>query len=139
MAEKRKYGIGLQWFPDFKENGCVYVDKTAYVCKLVHHGGIDFFLSRPRRFGKSLLVSTLHAYFEGRRELFEGLAIDQLEKERTKRPVIHLDLSMGKYYEERSVQQIAGSLLKDYEREYGLHPKESAMLSERLSICGITE
>ena len=108
MATKRKYGIGRQWFPDFKENGCVYVDKTAYVYKLAHHGGINFFLSRPRRFGKSLLVSTLHAYFEGRKELFEGLAIEKLETEWTQYPVIHLDLSNGKYYEADSVQRHCG-------------------------------
>ena len=133
MAKKRKYGIGRQWFPDFKENNCVYVDKTAYVYKLAHHGGINYFLSRPRRFGKSLLVSTLHAYFEGRKELFEGLAIEQMETEWTQRPVIHLDLSLGKYYDANSVQRIAGSILKEYEREYGLQATEGMMLSERLS------
>lgn len=132
MAEKRKYGIGRQWFPDFKENNCVYVDKTAYVYKLAHHGGINFFLSRPRRFGKSLLVSTLHAYFEGRKEQFEGLAIEQLEKEWKKYPVIHLDLSMGKYYDEPSVQQIAGGLLETYEKEYGLPVQKGEKLSKRL-------
>ena len=133
MAEKRKYGIGRQWFPDFKENGCVYVDKTAYVYKLAHHGGINFFLSRPRRFGKSLLVSTLHAYFEGRKELFEGLAIEKLETEWMKYPVIHIDLSMGKYYDESSVQQIAGTILESYEKQYGLSVQKGDMLGARLS------
>ena len=132
MATKRKYGIGRQWFPDFKENGCVYVDKTAYVYKLAHHGGINFFLSRPRRFGKSLLVSTLAAYFEGRKELFEGLAIEKLETEWTQYPVLRLDLSNGKYYDANSVQQIAGSILRRYERDYGLKPTEGMVLSERL-------
>ncbi|MBR1933844.1 MAG: AAA family ATPase [Prevotella sp.] len=120
MAEKRKYGIGRQWFPDFKENGCVYVDKTEYVWKLAHHGGINYFLSRPRRFGKSLLVSTLHAYFEGRRELFEGLAIEQLETEWTPYPVIHLDLSNGKYYELARVHPIVNGLLSRMEKEWGV-------------------
>ncbi|MBP5338463.1 MAG: AAA family ATPase, partial [Prevotella sp.] len=83
MAEKRRYGIGLQWFPDIINRNCIYVDKTAYVYKLVHNGGKNHFLSRPRRFGKSLLVSTLHAYFEGRKELFKGLAIEKLETEWT--------------------------------------------------------
>jgi len=77
MAEKRGYGIGLQWFPNIISRKCVYVDKTAYVYKLAHSEGVNFFLSRPRRFGKSLLVSTLQAYFEGRKELFKGLAIEQ--------------------------------------------------------------
>ena len=83
MAEKRRYGIGLQWFPDIINRNCIYVDKTAYVYKLAHDGGKNHFLSRPRRFGKSLLVSTLHAYFEGRRELFSRLAIEQMETEPT--------------------------------------------------------
>lgn len=132
MAEKRKYGIGRQWFPDFREKKAVYIDKTAYVYKLAHHGGINFFLSRPRRFGKSLFVSTLRAFFEGRKELFEGLAIEKMETEWKKYPVIHLDLSIGKYYDETSVQDIAGGLLKWYEREYGLRPGKDAKLSERL-------
>ncbi len=132
MAEKRRYGIGLQWFPDFRKRKTIYVDKTAYVYKLAHHGGKNFFLSRPRRFGKSLLVSTLHAFFEGRKELFDGLAIEQMEKEWTKYPVIHLDLSNGKYYDESSVQDIAGGLLRQYERDYGLSPRKGAKLSERL-------
>ena len=100
MAEKRGYGIGLQWFPDIINRECVYVDKTAYVYKLVHTKGKNFFLSRPRRFGKSLLVSTLHTYFEGKKELFKGLAIEQMETEWTQYPVIHLDLSNGKYYDD---------------------------------------
>ena len=81
MAEKRGYGIGLQVFSDFIEREAIYVDKTAYVYKMAHTKGKNFFLSRPRRFGKSLLVDTLKCYFEGRRELFSGLAIDALEKE----------------------------------------------------------
>ena len=70
MAEKRIYGIGQQWLPNLLEKKAVYVDKTAYVYELAHHGSINYFLSLPRRFGKSLLVSTLQCYFEGRRELF---------------------------------------------------------------------
>lgn len=97
MAEKRRYGIGLQWFPDIVEKQTIYVDKTAQVYKLANHGGKNYFLSRPRRFGKSLLLSTLQCYFEGRRELFRGLAIEKLEKDWIKYPVLRLDLSMGKY------------------------------------------
>ena len=115
MAEKRRYGIGLQWFPNIIERKCVYVDKTAYVYKLAHSQGNNFFLNRPRRFGKSLLVSTLEAYFEGRKELFKGLAIEQMETEWTQYPVIHLDLSGGKYYDERSVYSIVGGILELYE------------------------
>ena len=132
MAEKRRYGIGLQWFPDIVEKQTIYVDKTAYVYKLAHHGGINFFLSRPRRFGKSLLVSTLQAYFEGRKELFKGLAVEQLEKEWTPYAVIRLDLSNGKYYDETSVDDICGGLLRSYEEDYGLPVRKGDKLSDRL-------
>ena len=133
MAEKRGYGIGVQWFPHIVNRKCVYVDKTAYVYKLAHSEGINFFLSRPRRFGKSLLVSTLEAYFEGKKELFKGLAIEQRETEWTQYPVIHLNLSNGKYYDETSVDDICGGLLRDYEEEYGLPVRKGDKLSDRLT------
>ena len=136
MAEKRRYGIGLQWFPDIIKRECIYVDKTAYVYKLAHNGGKNFFLSRPRRFGKSLLVSTLQAYFEGNRELFKGLAIEQMEREWTKYPVIHLDLSNGKYYEEASIQSVVGAILEDYEKLYGLQTEEGQMSNVKDNTLG---
>jgi len=120
MAKKRGYGIGLQWFPHIIERKCVYVDKTAYVYKLAHSEGINFFLSRPRRFGKSLLVSTLEAYFEGRKELFKGLAIEQMETEWTQYPVIRLDLSSGKYYEKERVHGTIDNILKWEEERWGI-------------------
>ena len=132
MAEKRIYGIGLQWFPDFVERQAVYVDKTAYVYKLAHAGGKNYFLSRPRRFGKSLLISTMQCYFEGRRELFKGLAVEQLETEWTQYPVIRLDLSAGKYYDETSVDDICGGILEFYEKRYGLPIQQGEKLSKRL-------
>jgi len=131
MAEKRRYGIGLQWFPDIINRECIYVDKTAYVYKLAHDGGKNHFLSRPRRFGKSLLVSTLHAYFEGRKELFRGLAIEKMETEWTQYPVLHLDLSSGKYYDETSVDDICGGILRRMGREYGLTFNKDMKLSDR--------
>ena len=85
-----KYPIGIQSFERIREDGFVYVDKTALIYDLVQTGTI-YFLSRPRRFGKSLLVSTLENYFLGRKELFSGLAIDTLEKECAEYPVFHLD------------------------------------------------
>ena len=133
MAEKRRYGIGLQWFPDIVEKQTIYVDKTAYVYKLARHGGINFFLSRPRRFGKSLLVSTLQAYFEGRKELFKGLAVEQLEKEWTQYAVIRLDLSNGKYYDETSVDDICGGILRRLGRSYGLTFDKEMKLGDRLT------
>ena len=88
--EKRIYPIGIQNFEKLRKDGYVYVDKTAWVHRLVTTGSY-YFLSRPRRFGKSLLISTLEAYFLGKRELFKGLAIEQLEENWTVRPVFHLD------------------------------------------------
>ena len=90
------YPIGIQNFEKLREEGFVYVDKTDKIYSLVSNGGY-YFLSRPRRFGKSLLVSTMEAYFQGKRELFRGLAMETLEKEWKEYPVLHLDLS-GKAY-----------------------------------------
>ena len=120
MAEKGRYGIGLQVFRDMIERRAVYVDKTEYVYKLAHAAGKHFFLSRPRRFGKSLLISTLKAYFEGERELFKGLAIDSMETEWTKYPVIRLDLSLGKYYELARLHGTIDNILKWEEEKWGV-------------------
>ena len=90
--EEQKYPIGIQSFPELIQGRYTYVDKTFFVAKLVKEGKY-YFLSRPRRFGKSLLLSTIHAYFEGRRELFRGLAIDGIEVSWTPRPVLHFDLN----------------------------------------------
>ena len=85
------YPIGIQSFEDIRRGGYVYVDKTALIYKLAATGKY-YFLSRPRRFGKSLLISTMEAYFKGRKELFDGLAIASLEKDWTEYPVLHFDL-----------------------------------------------
>ena len=92
MGQGMKYPIGIQDFESIINGGYVYVDKTALVYRLVTEGKI-YFLSRPRRFGKSLLVSTLEAYFKGKKELFKGLAIDGLEKEWAEYPVFHIDFN----------------------------------------------
>jgi len=86
-----KYPIGIQDFGEIRRDGYAYVDKTALMYKLVSEGKY-YVLSRPRRFGKSLFLSTLEAYFEGQKELFEGLAVSQLEKEWVKHPILYLDL-----------------------------------------------
>jgi hypothetical protein len=91
----RKYPVGIQTFERIIKEGFVYVDKTDLVWQLAHYATFVF-MSRPRRFGKSLLTSTLESYFKGDRELFEGLKIMELEKEWTQYPVIHLDLSVAK-------------------------------------------
>jgi hypothetical protein len=133
MAEKRRYSIGTPVFADFIHEKAVYVDKTQYVFKMAHSSGKYFFLSRPRRFGKSLLISTLQSYFEGRKELFRGLALDQMETEWKDYPVIRLDFSNGKYYDLDSVYSVVGGLLGVYEKEYGLPIKDGEKLGKRLS------
>ena len=90
------YPVGIQNFEKIRKDGYCYIDKTALIYQLVKTGSY-YFLSRPRRFGKSLLISTLEAYFQGKRELFEGLAIEELEKEWKQYPILHLDLNTEKY------------------------------------------
>ena len=110
-----------------RERQAVYVDKTAYVWRMVSTEAKYFFLSRPRRFGKSLLVDTLRCYFEGRKELFEGLYIYDKEKEWRKYPVIRLDLSNGKYYEKERVHPTLNTILKQQEEKYGITDPEDPM------------
>lgn len=113
-----KYPIGVQTFEKIRTGGYLYIDKTALVYSLVKSGSF-YFLSRPRRFGKSLLISTLAAYFEGKKELFEGLAIEKLEQEWKKVPVFHLDLNNGKYDSLDSLRDILELHLRKWETIYG--------------------
>lgn len=119
MARKL-YPIGIQTFSEIRTNDNLYIDKTAYIYRMANSDGKYFFLSRPRRFGKSLLVSTLLSYFEGRKELFKGLAIDNLEKEWAEYPVLHFDLSGGKHQEEDQLNRYLDFILKDNERRFGV-------------------
>lgn len=114
----RKMPIGIQSFEDLRRQQYVYVDKTALVYRLVSMGK-PYFLSRPRRFGKSLLLSTLKAYFEGKKELFEGLAIAKLETQWTVRPVLHLDLNAEKYDTLENLDKQVTSQLMAWEALYG--------------------
>ena len=114
-----KYPIGIQSFDQIIEDGYVYVDKTDLVYKLTHEGKI-YFLSRPRRFGKSLLVSTLENYYLGRKELFQGLAMDQLEKEWNVHPVFHIDFNGSDFTEEGVLKQKLNGYVADWEKGYGL-------------------
>ncbi len=95
METRRKLPTGLQYFEIIREEGYLYVDKTDLIWRLVNEGKKFNYLSRPRRFGKSILVDTLRCYLEGRKDLFEGLKIMELEKEWTAYPVIRLDMSLG--------------------------------------------
>ncbi|WP_291529313.1 ATP-binding protein [Bacteroides sp. UBA939] len=119
------YPIGIQHFESLRKDGYMYIDKTALIYKLVKTGKY-YFLSRPRRFGKSLLISTLRAYFEGKKELFEGLAMEQLEKDWTRHPVLHLDLNIEKYDVPESLDRILNEALVRWEKVYGAEPSETS-------------
>ena len=118
-----KYPIGIQSFEKIRLGEYTYVDKTALIHQLVNTSNY-YFLSRPRRFGKSLLISTLEAYFNGQQELFKGLEIEQLEKEWTKYPVLHLDLNTSKYDEKNSLINVLNDTLCQWENIYGTVPSE---------------
>ena len=138
MAEqtrpRRGYAVGVQEFDWIRERQAVYVDKTEYIWKMVKTEAKYFFLSRPRRFGKSLLVDTLRCYFEGRKELFEGLYIYDKETEWKKYPVIRLDLSNGKYYEKERVHPTINVILEQQEKKFGItNPADPENYDARLS------
>ncbi len=111
MIQQQRYPIGTQTFSILREGGYLYVDKTDMVYDMTHSNSRYVFLSRPRRFGKSLLVSTLKAYFEGRKELFKGLAIEKLETEWTQHPVIHMSMSLGKHMEREQLERYLGNVM----------------------------
>ncbi len=121
MAQERLFGGQLQTFSALIEGNRVYVDKTDLIYSMTHEFD-RVFLSRPRRFGKSLLCSTLKSYFEGRRDLFKSLAIEKLEKDWTKYPVLHFDMSGGKHMEKDALERFIGLQLKKYEDEYSITP-----------------
>ena len=121
-----KYPIGIQNFQKLRESGFLYVDKTAWVYQLVSNEGY-YFLSRPRRFGKSLLLSTLEAYFQGKKELFKGLALERLEKEWTVHPVFHIDLNTGKYTDPEA-------LVFAFDWHFSLWEKELGLIGSNLPL-----
>ncbi|MBM6891229.1 AAA family ATPase, partial [Bacteroides caecigallinarum] len=118
-----KYPIGIQSFDQIIERGYVYVDKTSLIYRLVNEGKI-YFLSRPRRFGKSLLVSTLKSYFLGRKDLFNGLAISSLETEWTEHPVFHIDFNSTNFAKEVTLEQKINFMLNSWSTQYGLPSQE---------------
>ena len=127
----RRLPIGIQSFGKLREGGFIYVDKTRQIYNLVGSDASYVFLSRPRRFGKSLLTSTLRAYFEGRKDLFEGLAIAELEKEWTQYPVFHFDMSGAKHQTETELKNYLHLQLLEYEKVYG-HAEGEVNPNERL-------
>lgn len=118
--ELKRCPIGIQTFQKIREEDLLYIDKTQYIYKMVHSDSQYCFLSRPRRFGKSLFTSTLHSYFAGEKELFKGLAIEKLETEWAKYPVLHFDMSLGKHMDEERLNRYLDFLLEKYEKEYNI-------------------
>jgi hypothetical protein len=133
MEALKNLPIGVQDFESLRRDGYLYVDKTDLVYQLVTTGRY-YFLSRPRRFGKSLVLSTLHAYFEGKKELFEGLAIEKLEKDWIKYPVLHLDLNVGEYKTPDALVNKLALHLETWENIYGRNESEKS-LGDR--FCGV--
>lgn len=119
MARKR-YPIGIQTFERIRKEDWFYVDKTEYIYRMTHTDGTYFFLSRPRRFGKSLLVSTFESYFEGKKELFNSLAIENLEKEWNEYPVLHFSLAGGKHMGKEQLEHYLLFILKTNEEKFGI-------------------
>lgn len=135
MDFSRKLPIGIQSFEDLRRNEYLYVDKTEDIFNLVHSGKV-YFLSRPRRFGKSLLISTLEAYFEGKKELFEGLAIVELEKNNPDAwkpyPVLHFDFNGKNYTQEDALKKVIVGHLEEWEETYGTE-KQDCDIEERFA------
>lgn len=121
-----KYPIGIQDFEKLRTNGYSYVDKSRFVYKLATEGEY-YFLSRPRRFGKSLFLSTLEAYFQGKKELFEGLAIYDLETEWKKYPIFHIDLNTANFREKDSLYTVLNDYLTSWEDKYGARESEATL------------
>ena len=126
------YPVGIQTFERIRKENKLYIDKTEYVYRMTHSGGCYFFLSRPRRFGKSLLVSTFESYFSGKKELFEGLAIEKLEQKWMEYPVLHFDMSGGKHMEKEQLEDYLSNRLEAEERKWGItHSKRG--VNDRLT------
>ncbi len=132
QQQLKRCPVGIQTFSEIIENNYIYVDKTGYVYRLTHSDAKYFFLSRPRRFGKSLLTSTLCSYFEGRKDLFEGLAIECLEIEWTQYPVLHFDMSRAKHVNKETLEAMLSFQLSEYEKTYG-RAENATTLNDRLT------
>ena len=126
MTALKLYPVGIQTFERIRKENKLYIDKTEYVYRMTHSGGCYFFLSRPRRFGKSLLASTFQSYFEGKKELFKGLAIEKLEQEWTEYPVLHFSMASGKHMEKEQLQEYLLYVLKKNEERFGIEADSKA-------------
>ena len=129
-TNNRRFPVGIQSFEEIRKEGYLYVDKTDIIWQLANEGKKYNYLSRPRRFGKSVLVDTLEAYFMGKKELFEGLNIMEMEKEWVKRPVIRLDMSRAGA-EPDTLRSYLNNIFRQYEKEYSLVPAPTDSLADR--------
>ena len=132
QQQLKRCPIGIQTFKEIIEKDYLYIDKTEYVYRMAHGASKYCFLSRPRRFGKSLLTSTLHSYFAGKKELFRGLAIEKLENEWTEYPVLHFDMSRAKHVDKETLESMLSFQLSGYEQVYG-RPEEAVKLNDRMA------
>ena len=131
-TNNRRLPVGIQSFEEIRKEGYLYVDKTDIIWQLAQKGKKYNYLSRPRRFGKSVLVDTLETYFTGKKELFEGLKIMQMEKEWVKRPVIRLDMSRAGA-EPDTLRSYLNNIFRQYEKEYSLVPNPTDSLADRFN------
>ena len=129
----RLYPIGIQNFESLRKDGYLYIDKTALIYQMVTTGRY-YFLSRPRRFGKSLLISTVEAYFQGKKELFEGLAMASLEKEWLEHPIFHMDLNAEKYSDGASLESILRRHLNFWEDQWGKDERDETISDRFVSV-----
>lgn len=120
IMARKLYPIGIQTFERIRVEDKFYIDKTEYVYRMAHTDGTYFFLNRPRRFGKSLLLTTMQSYFEGKKDLFKGLAIEKLEKDWISYPVLHFDMSMGKHMEIAQLERYFDQRLAEQEQKWGI-------------------
>ena len=123
--------IGIQTFEEIINKDYLYIDKTEYVYRMAYGASKYYFLSRPRRFGKSLLTSTLHCYFTGKKDLFKGLAIEKLETEWTEYPVLHFDMSLAKHVDKETLESMLDVQLFEHEKIYG-KPERAVTLNDRM-------
>lgn len=130
MEQLKRLPVGIQTFEKIIENDMLYIDKTEYILRMIDLSNYVF-LSRPRRFGKSLLLSTIQAYFEGRKELFKGLFVDRVEKDWVEHPVLRFDMSMGKHLDKKQLERYLHYLLEDNETRFGV-PTELPDVNLRL-------
>lgn len=130
MAQKVKYGIGEQDFKSLRERNCVYVDKTVFIEKIIDSGSKYYFLARPRRFGKSLFLSTLRYFFEGKRELFEGLYINSINWNWESFPVLRFYLNLEKYAEQGTLDNVLDNIFNEWEINFGV-TRQAIGLSSR--------